>query len=146
MVALQNAELFYDRMNKAGRLTAESLCTTVACLQPEGTILVDESLTSGGSYWERSKVSCGPGSKVPARWKVHIFLYLTLVFASTWVQGCPRFSHLTLTGGSIGAGPALSIGAAVACPERLVINLQADGEKDGFRLLKSRLSQTILEI
>ena len=44
------------------------------------------------------------------------------------LQGCPRFSHLTLTGGAIGIGPALSIGAAVACPDRLVINVQADGK------------------
>ncbi len=29
----------------------------VAALQPEGAVLVDESLTSGGTYWESSKVS-----------------------------------------------------------------------------------------
>jgi acetolactate synthase-1/2/3 large subunit len=46
---------------------------------------------------------------------------------STTMQACPRFSHLTLTGGAIGIGPSLSIGAALACPDRLVINLQADG-------------------
>jgi hypothetical protein len=28
----------------------------VAALQPEGTILVDESLTSGNAYWEACKV------------------------------------------------------------------------------------------
>lgn len=41
--------------------------------------------------------------------------------------GCPPFSHLTLTGGAIGCGPPLAVGAAVACPDRVVINLQADG-------------------
>ena len=42
-------------------------------------------------------------------------------------EGCPPFTHLTLTGGSIGSGPPLALGAAIACPDRLVINLQADG-------------------
>lgn len=46
---------------------------------------------------------------------------------TTTPQGCPRFSHLTLTGGAIGSGPPMSVGAAVACPGRQVINLQADG-------------------
>lgn len=43
------------------------------------------------------------------------------------VQGCPRFDHLCLTGGAIGSGPPMSVGAAVAAPQRQVINLQADG-------------------
>ena len=43
------------------------------------------------------------------------------------IQGCPAFAHLTLTGGSIGCGPPLALGAAVACPGRRVINFQADG-------------------
>ncbi|PSC72378.1 acetolactate synthase large subunit [Micractinium conductrix] len=79
-----------------GRLTAAALCQTVATLQPEGTILVDESLTSGGTYFNHS-------------------------------AACPPFTHLTLTGGAIGAGIPLALGAAVACPDRVVINLQADG-------------------
>jgi len=40
------------------------------------------------------------------------------------LQGCPRFSHLTLTGGAIGSGPPLAVGAAIACPDRPVINIQ----------------------
>jgi acetolactate synthase-1/2/3 large subunit len=39
----------------------------------------------------------------------------------------PQFSLLTLTGGSLGLGPPCAVGAAVACPDRQVINLQADG-------------------
>lgn len=79
-----------------GKLTAASLCAVVAQLQPENAIVVDESITSGGQYWELSK-------------------------------GCPSFTHLTLTGGAIGCGPAMSVGAAIACPDRVVINIQADG-------------------
>ena len=39
----------------------------------------------------------------------------------------PPFSHLTLTGGAIGQGPPAAVGAAVACPSRRVVNIQADG-------------------
>ncbi|KAL4444371.1 hypothetical protein ABPG75_012108 [Micractinium tetrahymenae] len=42
-------------------------------------------------------------------------------------RGCPPFAHLTLTGGAIGCGIPLALGAALACPDRVVINLQADG-------------------
>ncbi|KXZ51227.1 hypothetical protein GPECTOR_13g714 [Gonium pectorale] len=66
-----------------GRLTPAALCSVVAALQPEGAVVVDESLTSGSSYWEAS-------------------------------QGCPPFVHLTLTGGAIGSGPPMALGAAVA--------------------------------
>jgi len=39
----------------------------------------------------------------------------------------PRFTHLMLTGGAIGQGPSAATGAAVACPNRKVINFQSDG-------------------
>lgn len=77
----------------SGKLSPTSMCQVVAALQPEGAIIIDESLTSGNAYWEASK----------------------------W---CPQFSHLCLTGGAIGCGPPLSVGAAVACADRVVINLQ----------------------
>ncbi|KAK9861151.1 hypothetical protein WJX84_001863 [Apatococcus fuscideae] len=80
----------------SGKLTAQAMCTLVAQSQPEGTIMVDESLTSGTAYWEAAKVAAS-------------------------------FSHLTLTGGAIGSGPPLALGAAIACPGQTVINLQADG-------------------
>jgi acetolactate synthase I/II/III large subunit len=79
-----------------GRLNATSMCQIIAALQPEGAIIVDESLTSGNAYWDAS-------------------------------HGCPSFSHMTLTGGAIGCGPPLALGAAIACPNRIVINIQADG-------------------
>lgn len=41
--------------------------------------------------------------------------------------GAPRHDWLTLTGGAIGQGLPLATGAAVACPDRPVISLQADG-------------------
>jgi len=39
----------------------------------------------------------------------------------------PPFTYLGHTGGSIGMGPPLATGAAIACPERKVVDFQADG-------------------
>ena len=39
----------------------------------------------------------------------------------------PRHDWLSLTGGSIGDGLPMALGAAVACPDRPVIGIQADG-------------------
>lgn len=41
--------------------------------------------------------------------------------------GAPPLSWLAITGGSIGIGVPLATGAAVACPDRPVVALQADG-------------------
>ena len=41
--------------------------------------------------------------------------------------GAPRHDWMTLTGGSIGQGLPLATGAAVACPDRKVVCLEADG-------------------
>jgi acetolactate synthase-1/2/3 large subunit len=42
-------------------------------------------------------------------------------------KGAPRHDWLVNTGGSIGIGMPLAVGAAVACPDRPVICLEADG-------------------
>lgn len=48
-----------------------------------------------------------------------------------WVSGAtagaPPHDWLTLTGGAIGQGLPLAVGAAVACPDRKVLALEADG-------------------
>ena len=82
---------------KTGKLTAASMCGVVAKYQPVNCVVVDESLTSGGTYWDASDAFS------------------------------PKFSHLTLTGGAIGFGLSAAVGAAVAKPESKVIALQADG-------------------
>jgi acetolactate synthase-1/2/3 large subunit len=41
--------------------------------------------------------------------------------------GARRHTVLALTGGAIGMGPPVATGAAVACPDRPVLALQADG-------------------
>ncbi len=42
-------------------------------------------------------------------------------------RGAPKHDWLNLTGGSIGGGLPLAVGAAVACPDRKVICLSGDG-------------------
>jgi acetolactate synthase-1/2/3 large subunit len=42
-------------------------------------------------------------------------------------EAAPPHTYLALTGGAIGQGLPCATGAAVACPERQVIALQADG-------------------
>ena len=41
--------------------------------------------------------------------------------------GAPRHDWLSLTGGAIGDGLPMALGAAIACPDRPVIGIQADG-------------------
>lgn len=43
------------------------------------------------------------------------------------VQQAAKHDWLTLTGGAIGIGLPLALGAAIACPDRKVLSLQADG-------------------
>jgi acetolactate synthase-1/2/3 large subunit len=80
----------------SGTLTPETACTTLAALQPENAIIVDEGLTAALTYFP---------------------LGATLA----------PHSYFMLTGGAIGQGMPSATGAAVACPDRPVINLQADG-------------------
>ena len=49
------------------------------------------------------------------------------IWAPGATAGGPRHDWLTLTGGAIGIGLPLAVGAAVAVPDRPVIALQADG-------------------
>lgn len=49
------------------------------------------------------------------------------IWVSPATAGCLPHDWITLTGGSIGFGMPVATGCAVACPDRPVINLQADG-------------------
>lgn len=49
------------------------------------------------------------------------------LFAYLMTQGARKHDWITLTGGSIGQGLPVGIGAALACPDRKTICLQADG-------------------
>ena len=79
-----------------GELTAEKVCLTLAALQPENAVIVDEAVTTGHPYFPLS-------------------------------AELPPHSVITVSGGAIGQGIPCATGAAVACPDRPVINLEADG-------------------
>jgi acetolactate synthase I/II/III large subunit len=49
------------------------------------------------------------------------------LWAPAGTAGAPRHDWLTLCGGAIGQGLPLATGAAVACPDRKVVALEADG-------------------
>jgi acetolactate synthase-1/2/3 large subunit len=49
------------------------------------------------------------------------------LWAPMHTAGAPRHDWLCLTGGAIGQGMPVATGAAIACPDRKVVNLQADG-------------------
>lgn len=49
------------------------------------------------------------------------------IFSYAMYDAAAPHDWLTLTGGAIGQGLPVAVGAAVACPDRKVVNLQADG-------------------
>jgi acetolactate synthase I/II/III large subunit len=51
----------------------------------------------------------------------------TTVHMTAATAGCPPHDWLQLTGGAIGVGLPLATGAAIACPDRPVLALEADG-------------------
>lgn len=80
-----------------GPLTNRTWAEVVGALLPENSIVCDESITAGMG---------------------------TLPAATA---GAPAHDLLGLTGLAIGQGLPLAVGAAIACPERPVICLEADG-------------------
>jgi acetolactate synthase-1/2/3 large subunit len=80
----------------SGALSPQLAGISVARHLPEGAIVCDDSVTSGG------------GVAVPC------------------MTAAPH-EVLALTGGAIGIGLPLAVGAAVACPDRKVVSLNGDG-------------------
>jgi acetolactate synthase-1/2/3 large subunit len=81
----------------SGELNADTMGQTICMLMPENAILVDEAGTNGPR-----------------------------IFAAT--QGARAHDYLNQgNGGAIGGGLPLALGAAIACPDRKTILLQADG-------------------
>jgi len=81
----------------SGPLTASAIGASINLLMPEGAILVDEAATNGPWIAELTK-------------------------------GAAPHDYLNpVNGGAIGGGLPLALGAAIACPDRKVVALQADG-------------------
>jgi acetolactate synthase-1/2/3 large subunit len=79
-----------------GAITPEKIGSMLGALIPENAILCDEAVTTGRTFFHRTREA-----------RAH--------------------DYLALTGGAIGLGLAMTVGAAIACPDRKVIGLQADG-------------------
>ncbi len=79
-----------------GPLTPGTVSQTIAALQPEGAVVVDEGLTTSFPYYPVS-------------------------------NGLAPHGFMTIAGGAIGYGMPCAVGAALAAPDRPVINMQADG-------------------
>ena len=67
------------------------------------------------------------GALLPERAIVVDEAHTSSLFLPSSTAGAPRHDWLTLTGGSIGIGMPLALGAAVASPGRRVVCLEADG-------------------
>jgi acetolactate synthase-1/2/3 large subunit len=72
-------------------------------------------------------IAAAVGALLPERAIVSDEANTAGLFVSGATGGAPRHDWLTLTGGAIGQGMPVATGAAVACPDRPVINLEADG-------------------
>ncbi len=79
-----------------GKLNAAAVGASIARHMPEGAIVSDDSVTSGGAVLSLTR------NARPHEW-------------------------LGLTGGAIGQGIPVAVGAAVACPDRKVLSLNGDG-------------------
>lgn len=67
----------------------------------------------------------------------------------TATAGCPRHDWLSLMGGALGQSLPAAVGAAIACPDRKVVCLQADGSamytpQALWSMVRERLDITIL--
>jgi acetolactate synthase-1/2/3 large subunit len=80
----------------SGPLTLDAIGAIIAAHLPEGALISEEMVSSGGPVLAR--LHCA----APHEW-------------------------MPVTGGSIGQGLPVAVGAAVACPDRKVVALEADG-------------------
>ena len=92
--------------------------------------LVEPGVTSPGSADEPlgpRNVGLAVGAALPDQAIVVEESITARMGMSGGTLGAPPHDWLALTGGAIGEGLPLATGAAVACPDRKVISLQADG-------------------
>jgi acetolactate synthase I/II/III large subunit len=72
-------------------------------------------------------IACAIGALLPEGAIVSDEANTSGTFLPAFTAGAPRHDWLSLTGGSIGQGLPVAFGAAVACPDRPVLALEADG-------------------
>jgi acetolactate synthase-1/2/3 large subunit len=103
----------------ADRLGAPAEPPVVAARRP--------ALPSGAGPLTVDAIASALGALMPERAIVCDEAHTSGTFLPAATAGAPRHDWLMLTGGSIGDGLPVAVGAAVACPDRKVICLEADG-------------------
>jgi acetolactate synthase I/II/III large subunit len=81
---------------------------------PDGDLTAESLMTAIGALLPEGAIVSDEGNT-------------SSIFAGGPTAGAPPHDWLTLTGGAIGQGLPLAVGAAVACPDRRVIAIEADG-------------------
>jgi len=91
--------------------------------------------------------AAGIGQVLAAEQPAGAIIVLTAVSSAApyghFAQKAPPHTQLALTGGAIGEGLAMALGAAIAAPDRRVINLEADGS--GAYVMQALWSQARLQ-
>jgi acetolactate synthase-1/2/3 large subunit len=95
-------------------LPLENDASLTSVTRPDGPITLETFATAIASAQPENAIVMDEGN-------TSSFFYFAMA------QNAARYSHLTQPGGAIGCGMPCATGAAVACPDRPVINLQADG-------------------
>lgn len=98
----------------AGKQPAQPDAKRAALTTPDGAITLESFAAAIASSQPENAIVMDEGN-------TSSFYYFGMA------ANAPRYSHLTQPGGAIGCGLPCATGAAVACPDRPVINLQADG-------------------
>ncbi len=94
---------------------------------PQGAALQAPATPSPGGPLTVDAAAAAVGSLLP---EDAIVVDEALTAASAFIsrtRGAAPHDYLQITGGAIGIGPPLATGAAIACPDRKVVCLQADG-------------------
>lgn len=88
--------------------------------------LMDRDVPAGGAL-TADTVCAAVGALLPDGAIVSDEAITSGLWAAGHTAGAPPHDWLSLTGGAIGQGLPVAVGAAVACPDRKVVALQADG-------------------
>ncbi len=112
-----------------GEDTAEALDRLAATVAPDTAAVLQEPTRPELPTGDLTAQNWAPviGALLPAGAIISDEANTSGLMIPMVTAGAPRHDVLTLTGGSIGQGLPVALGAAVACPDRPVIALQSDG-------------------
>lgn len=146
LVGAREPVSFFAYPNKASELTPEgcqltrlgnvghdltavlrALCEAVGALDTDPTLAQLSRPSAPTGSLDAAAVANSLGALMPEGAIIADEGNTSGLWAAGATAGCPPHDWLCLTGGAIGYGMPVATGAAVACSDRKVINLQADG-------------------